>query len=529
MGFGGRGRLVCVRLGLPVLVFALFLRLFTDVEAVVAPIDDDVMDLRVLAAERRRQQRHAGPLARLERAELVRDAQNLRRPARQPRHSGLLVQPGLDQLADVLERFGRLFQPAGREAPPHAGLLERLDRTQALVAILPGQCIGPLGVERPLVPVAPVGRLVVGLAAELLRLELVLPRLVGQLEAEDDRRMRGLEPLGHAVRLAPADDHEPQRELVGQVQRAVDLVGALGFEKDRPARTPQRRQHREVFIDRDGRLRVSPGVGAHLRVPVGIEHRLPQQRGDAQRRARVGAPLADLTSRRCGERRREGQRPGDEAVPQGPVAGRHDRRPAGEHRPRRHQQGRGEAGLAGGREVIAVRVDQPPDAPPGEDPPAQGPRHADPRLVGDRLHVALDPAFVVLVEGRRLDAPAGEAVHEAGIRDVAAAVDDQRPGRDRGVAADGDDPPVADHDRRVLDRLPRPDDGGHVADGHRAVEPRHGRSAGSRQQCPETGNDKRGLAHGAILTAVGSARRSGGSVTRAGTAATGLRTAAGIE
>ena len=68
--------------------------------------------------------------------------------------------------------------------------------------------------------------------------------LLGEVEPEDDRDLLGLEPVDDLAGLAAADDHGRGAELLGQVERPVDLVAGVGLPPDRqlplsgPARGP---------------------------------------------------------------------------------------------------------------------------------------------------------------------------------------------------------------------------------------------------------------------------------------------------
>ncbi len=97
----------------------------------------------------------------------------------------------------------------------------------------------------------------------------------GKFSREHDGDLGRLEPVGDLGGLAAADDHGGRAELLGQVERAVDLVAGVGLPPDRQLLRPggleslERRVERRLaaavrLVDRrrasgDGRRRASPG------------------------------------------------------------------------------------------------------------------------------------------------------------------------------------------------------------------------------------------------------------------------------
>ena len=61
------------------------------------------------------------------------------------------------------------------------------------------------------------------------------PGLLGEVEPEHDGDVVRLEPVDDLGGLAAADDHRRRAELLGQVERAVDLVAGVRLPPDRPA------------------------------------------------------------------------------------------------------------------------------------------------------------------------------------------------------------------------------------------------------------------------------------------------------
>ena len=342
-------------------------------------------------------------------------------------------QPGGDHLPHVLAEPGR-GQPLRGERELDAGLVQRRGAPD-------------LQLPQPVALLADAHRQV-GLALGG----------GGEVEPQDHRHLLRREPVGDLPGVAPADDHRLQLELGGEIERAVDLVGRVGLERDRHLAFEGGPEGFEARVGGRALAGLAAGVvGGPLPLqPPGVEQRLPAVRDDAHERRRVLAPDHPP------ELGVHGDRGAEDGVARNGTAEAHERARAGEVPAVRGDEVGGEADLAPRPDRVLIELER------GLHRELRGEPLAVVRFGGDERvgcgvigggRAALRPA-----EGGVEPARAAR-VEKAGVHGQPLPLGDERVGRDGEVRADGDDQPVADDDGGLRQHGPGLDDDPRVADG----------------------------------------------------------------
>ena len=155
--------------------------------------------------------------------------------------------------------------------------------------------------------------------------------LLREVEPQHDRDLGRLEPVGDLGGLAAADDHGGRAELLGQIERAVDLVAACWL-PTRPAASSTGRPGGPSSAGSNGRLAAAVRLVERIELleVVGVEHRLAEV-GD---RAHQDARIRVFAGPSCPKR--PGGAGSDRARASGPASARR-RRGAGSGLPRRRR------------------------------------------------------------------------------------------------------------------------------------------------------------------------------------------------
>ena len=310
---------------------------------------------------------------------------------------------------------------AGPELLPAEALVEAHAERLLVVPVhgglggLLGRCFGAVGLVRIgglLTGISPLGLLLPALVRVLLGLARVVD-LVGPVEGQHDRGRARLQAVRGLVGLASANDHDPEPELLTQVEPAVDVSRALRDAGQGRATVEQRPGRLEVgVVGGTGHRLARLGTPQQLAVVLGVHEELPQV-GEVAHERRGVASAGRAEGRVLHEVRCEHE------VARREVAGDHQAARSGEEGPGRRGRKRAEAGLRpllGGvrleREVVGR-------APGGLEALAVRLAHVDAHtLAGVHRPVLVD------VHGPLLEARVRSGVHEGGGCDEALPIDD---------------------------------------------------------------------------------------------------------
>ena len=279
-----------------------------------------------------------------------------------------------------------------------------------------------------------------------------------EVEPQNNGNLFGRQSWSHFPGVAPADDDRLHLELRREVQGAVDLVGRIGFERDRELPVECRPERFEARVG-GGALPGLPAgvVGGPLPLqPAGVEHRLPGVSDDPHQRGRVLGTDDPTESRvRC-------DRTAEDRVTRDGAAEAHQGARAGHVTAIGHNKVSREADLPPRRNRLLIQLESRLDGELGGQPLAVVGLGGDERVGAD-----------VLGRGRSAKGPAQcgvvatgtTGIEEAGVHGQPLTLGNERVRRDREVGSDGDDQPVADDHRGLRQNRPGLDHDPRVTDG----------------------------------------------------------------